>query len=194
MLGPAVTGAVGVGEGEEQRGGHTDGLLPAAAHAAVLHLAAEQLPDDRVPRGAKAAGKAALGSAESHRSHSSGLLPNPSRFRGISHLSSPKFPSPSGSSALSSVKPRPSKKVLGGQRLSTGFKHGGKLQFWVFPWIPQGVRGKKASRGMGGVSGNQPPSPAGSFPLLSPGQGLTCCQPPGRPGVPPAPASPGAAE
>lgn len=55
--GPARTGALGVGEGEEQRGGHADGLFAAAAHAAVLHLAAEELPDDRVPRGPEAAGE-----------------------------------------------------------------------------------------------------------------------------------------
>lgn len=46
VVGSAVTCAVGVGEGEEQRGGHTDSLLPTTTHAAVLHLTAEQLPDD----------------------------------------------------------------------------------------------------------------------------------------------------
>lgn len=44
-----VTSALRVGEGEEQRGGHADRFLATATHAAVLHLTAEQLPDNRVP-------------------------------------------------------------------------------------------------------------------------------------------------
>lgn len=39
-----------VGEREEQSGGGAHGLAATATQAAVLHLAAEQLPNDRVPR------------------------------------------------------------------------------------------------------------------------------------------------
>lgn len=52
-----VTSTLRVGKGEEQRGGHADGFLSTAAHATVLHLTAEQLPDNRIPRGPKGAGK-----------------------------------------------------------------------------------------------------------------------------------------
>lgn len=38
-----------VGECEEQSGGGSHSLAATAAEAAVLHLTAEQLPDDRVP-------------------------------------------------------------------------------------------------------------------------------------------------
>lgn len=41
---------LGVGEREEQGGRGSHGLTAAAAEAAILHLTAEQLPNDRVPR------------------------------------------------------------------------------------------------------------------------------------------------
>ena len=57
------------------------------------------------------------------------------------------------------------------------------------------VSGEKApSRATDGAPGSQPPSLVRLLPVLSPGQGLTCCQPPDTPAVPPAPGFPGVAE
>lgn len=53
--GYTIVAALRVGKREEQGGGGPHSLTATAAQAAVFHLTAEQLPNDRVPRGAKAA-------------------------------------------------------------------------------------------------------------------------------------------
>lgn len=165
---PPVTSALGVGEGEEQRGGHTDGFLPTAAHAAVLHLTAEQLPDNRVPRGPKGAGKG--------------------RKRSTWVSRTPKTPAEQGQAVQQPTLWGPTylctqEWAQSRQRFKSHCRDGCRHARSHADPLPVGQMGPLGAR----------PSPDPLLCALPSGRGVTCCPPPDMPAVPPAPGSPGAA-